>query len=190
MKIYTIPWTLASASPRRLTLLRQVGIEPDVKPSDVEEKNGGDNPVKQAEWNARQKLLAVQSQVSSGILLAADTIVVIQNTILGKPISRTNAIEILQSLSGNWHEVITAYSLTCIETGKCSTDHTITRVHMRKLTNVEINAYVDSGEPDDKAGAYGIQGKAGAFVDRIEGCYFNVVGLPLSDVLQAANQLL
>ena len=113
-------------------------------------------------------------------MLAADTCVVIDNEIIGKPRDRLDAMALLQRLSGQWHEVLTGVALTVATTATvCVT----TRVRMRRLTYREIAAYWGSGEPVDKAGAYGIQGLGGALVERIEGSYSNVVGLPLAETL-------
>ena len=176
-------WTLASASPRRLNLLRQVGIEPIVIPAEVEEVNGGRSPVEMALENARRKAETVRPKVDHGILLAADTVVVLGGETLGKPGDAAEAERMLARLSGRTHEVITAFSLLWVERGLEVQDSERTRVRMRTLPTCEIERYVATGEPFDKAGAYGIQGAAAAFVEWVEGCYFNVVGLPVSRVL-------
>ncbi len=180
---YDLKWTLASASPRRLSILRQIGIEPDVVPADVIEISGGDDPVAEAVYNATLKREAIQPSVSNGIVLSADTIVVVEKKVLGKPENSDEAAKMLNMLSGRTHEVISGFSLSWLEKGKQLNGYEITRVVMRKLHNEEIERYVLSGEPMDKAGAYGIQGGASAFVEKIEGCYFNVVGLPVSKVI-------
>ncbi|MFH0882894.1 MAG: Maf family protein [bacterium] len=178
-----LPWTLASASPRRLRLLRQVGIEPRVIPADIDEENGGSPPERAALENARRKAVAVRDRVENGILLAADTVVILDGESLGKPVDAAEAERMLARLSGRTHEVITAFSLLWVERGLEMEDSERTQVKMRTLPTCEIERYVATGEPFDKAGAYGIQGAAAAFVERVEGCYFNVVGLPISRIL-------
>jgi septum formation protein len=172
---------LASASPRRSQLLTQVGLTFDVLPSTFAEFNGRDLPPKQvALENARGKARQVAKNLREGLVLAADTIVVNGETVLGKPRDRADAKRMLQLLSGGWHKVITAVVLVRAEDGREIADAVTTKVHMRPICQDELADYLDSEEPYDKAGAYGIQGLAAKFVDRIEGCYFNVVGLPLS----------
>ncbi len=178
-----LAWTLASASPRRLSLLRQVGIEPRVLPARIEEANGGEDPELAALENARRKSLAVRGQVTGGILLAADTVVVVDGKALGKPANAADAERMLGRLSGRSHDVVTAFSLLWVERGRWVEECERTQVRMRTLPTGEIDRYLATGEPFDKAGAYGIQGQAAAFVERVDGCYFNVVGLPLARVL-------
>lgn len=176
-------WTLASASPRRLALLRQVGIEPLVLPAAVDEIENGHPAGELAILNAASKADAIEPKVKEGLLLAADTIVVVDGTVLGKPRDVEEAREMLDRLSGRVHEVITGYSLRCPAHQLRVDDSETTHVRMRTLQPWEIEQYIATGEPFDKAGSYGIQGAAAPFVDRIEGCYFNVVGLPLSAIL-------
>ncbi|MCX7711356.1 MAG: Maf family protein [Clostridia bacterium] len=172
---------LASASPRRLELLKQIGITFRVIPSDIEEKVDDCLPAGiVAENLAFEKAVSVAKQIKSDTLvIGADTIVV-KDRILGKPQSEENAFEMLKSLSGSWHEVITGVTVVDCLTMEYRRQHEITRVKMRELSESTINAYVGTGEPVDKAGAYGIQGIGAVLVERIEGCYFNVVGLPLT----------
>lgn len=187
MTLYDVPITLASASPRRLDLLRTIGLEPHVVPADVAEQSEAAHPVEAARTNARRKLEAVLPLVQHGIVLAADTVVIVDGRGLGKPGSDDEAREMIRTLSGREHAVVTGYSLAWIEGEKRATDHETTRVRMRTLHPWEIDRYVASGEPDDKAGAYGIQGRAAAFVQRVEGCYFNVVGLPVARIVETLN---
>lgn len=168
---------LASVSPRRTELLKQMGIPFRVVPSLVEE---GEAIYPWKDWVlelAKTKALAVKAP-DEDIVLAADTIVIHNNRVLGKPMDSEDAKSMLKDLSGSIHEVMTAI---CVAAGKglVYQDVEVTRVYFRKLAAWEIEAYVASGEPLDKAGAYGIQGLGGLLVERIEGCYYNVVGLPL-----------
>lgn len=183
MSPFSQRWTLASASPRRLALLRQVGIEPEVVPAEIAESMNGLDPVETVLQNARLKAEAVRACVRNGVLLAADTLVVINGTTLGKPGTAEKARAQLESLSGTWHEVLTGFRLWDIEREKHADGVERTRVRFRPLSAREIEASIKSGEPFDKAGGYGIQGRAGAFVDRIEGCYSNVIGLPLARIM-------
>lgn len=177
------PWTLASGSPRRLALLRLLGIEPRVIRPEVEEAGEGCSPELLVVRNAGAKAEAVAPLVRAGLLLAADTEVLLEGRIVGKPGDPEEARWLLSRLSGSWHRVITGYHLQWIERGMVSEATEVTRVHFRRLHPLEIEEYIESGAPFDKAGGYGIQGAAGAFVDRIEGCYFNVVGLPIAKIV-------
>lgn len=174
---------LASRSPRRLEILRTVGIVPEVRVSEVDERSlPPAEPHLYATSLARLKAEAVARGLAAGLVLAADTVVVLGRHILGQPDDRAEAVEMLADLSGKSHEVVTGVCLIDCATGRVETGHEVTRVRFKELTRAEIEWYVDSGEPMDKAGAYGIQGRAGLFVEGIEGCYFNVVGLPLHRV--------
>ena len=172
---------LASESPRRRQLLEILGIDFDcVKPPITEDLIAGEPPVKAAQRLAREKAESIQCE--DGLIIAADTIVFCQGRILGKPNDEKEAGEMLSLLSGRHHEVITAI---CLKKGlETDLQSEITRVFFRKLNRKEISGYIAAGEPFDKAGAYGIQGKGSIFISRIEGCYFNVVGLPLSRLYQ------
>lgn len=188
MNPYPQHWTLASASPRRLALLRQVGIEPEVMAADVDEIEAGHPAGELAILNAVAKADRIEPRMQGGILLAADTVVVVDGIPLGKPGNAAEAREMLARLSGRVHEVITGYSLRCSEHQLREDDSETTHVRMRTLQPWEIDQYIATGEPFDKAGGYGIQGAAAPFVDRIEGCYFNVVGLPLSAILAKVGE--
>jgi septum formation protein len=175
---------LASASPRRRELLRNAGLEAEVRPSFIEEASRpGESPEDFARRAATDKALAVAADAPLGALvLGADTVVVVGGEILGKPAGAADAARMLRALSGATHCVITGVCLVSapdrIEAVRAET----TLVTFRPLGEKEIADYVASGEPFDKAGAYGIQGLASKFVTRIEGCYFNVVGLPVAFV--------
>ncbi len=172
---------LASNSPRRRELLRQIGVHFSVAPADVDENiMPGEAAETYATRVARDKARIAAARVHAGIVIAADTIVVLDNEILGKPADSEDAARMLKKLSGRVHRVITAVVLKDAGTGRELVKSATTKVWFRKLSTVDIASYVESGEPLDKAGAYGIQERGALLVDRIEGCYFNVVGLPLS----------
>lgn len=172
---------LASASPRRAALLRQAGIPHRVVLSDlkIEERPEIFTPVELAVYLALQKARRVAAGLREGIVLGADTVVYHRGKVLGKPADLDEARRMLRRLSGGQHSVITGLALVDARTNICESNFAETRVWMRALEDELIDAYVATGEPMDKAGAYAIQGKAALFVERIEGCYFNVVGLPL-----------
>ena len=175
---------LASASQRRADLLRQIGLEFQIQPSQMEEAEITTHPETAVQALALAKAKAVAAGLKTGLVIGADTIVVIDQQVIGKPANEQNAIEILTRLSGNHHEVITGVALVDIDRGREVVWAEKTVVYFRKLRPSEIEAYVQSGEASDKAGAYGIQGRAAAFVERIEGCYSNVVGLPLASLVE------
>ncbi|MGM9570524.1 MAG: Maf family protein, partial [Phascolarctobacterium sp.] len=171
---------LASASPRRLALLEQVGIAAKVCPAAFDEEAGrADAATDVALHNALGKCRVVAAKVGDAApVIAADTIVVIDEAILGKPADASEAAVMLARLSGRSHQVLTGVAVRY--KGKEIAQVCATKVFFRELTEAEIAAYVASGEPLDKAGAYGIQGKGALLVEKIEGCYNNVVGLPLT----------
>ena len=175
------PIILASHSPRRRELLAQIGLTYSWEPSDVNEQVlPGEAPEVYAQRVARDKALVASRRCGRGVVIAADTIVVHDNRILGKPSDRIDALHMLTGLSGAVHRVITGMTVMDVENRESIDRIVTTKVWFRQLDAAEITAYVDSGEPFDKAGAYGIQGRGALLVERIEGCYFNVVGLPLS----------
>lgn len=169
---------LASASPRRREILERLGFEFEVIPAELEEAHSGD-PVESVKLLAELKAVETQSIRPRKTVLAADTIVLCDGVSLGKPAGRDEAAGMLRSLSGKRHEVITGMALVA-PPNKRVIDAESTGVYFREISDSMIERYVSTGEPLDKAGAYGIQGLASAFVERIEGCYFNVVGLPVS----------
>lgn len=175
---------LASGSPRRRELLKQIGVAYTVVPSTFVEQPYNEDPKELVKANALGKARQVAANEERGIVLGADTIVVLGSSILGKPKDRRDAESMLRALSGQWHEVVTGIALVNAMNGDAVADTVTTQVHMRPITHEELLGYLDTEEPYDKAGAYGIQGLAAKFIDRIEGCYFNVVGLPLSHVCE------
>lgn len=171
---------LASGSPRRQSLLKNLGLCFSTISVNIDESFlPQESPRDAVRRLARQKAeRAVPILKENCLLIAADTIVVLDGQVMGKPGSEEEALEMLTRLSGRCHQVITAI---CIRTqGGYEVEDETTRVYFRPLNKEEIKAYIASGEPADKAGAYGIQGRGGLLVQRIEGCYFNVVGLPMS----------
>ncbi len=175
------PIILASNSPRRKDLLRQIGVVFTSDPADVDECVLSDEtPETYVVRVSLDKARVAAARAAEGIVVAADTIVVLDDMILGKPTDDRDAERMLSLLSGRMHRVITALAVLDAATGKSLTRIALTRVWFRNLTHEEIGSYVSTGEPLDKAGAYGIQEKGALLVDKIEGCYFNVVGLPLS----------
>lgn len=171
---------LASKSPRRKELLKKLGLDFEIVVSEAEEDLQEGDPVLLAEKLALKKARLVAAQQPEGLVVGADTVVALEGTILGKPKSKDEAVKMLQLLSGKTHRVITGIALVEAPQGRELVSHEITQVSFRTLEAAEIAAYVNTGEPLDKAGAYGIQGLGGLLVERIEGCYNNVVGLPLT----------
>jgi septum formation protein len=171
---------LASASPRRQEILRNAGITFAVQSADIDETvRQGESPRECAERLAREKARAVAKQQPGSFVLGADTIVVVDGMVLGKPRDETDAARMLRVLSGRGHEVITGVCL--IGPGWTeSVQSERTLVAMSEISDREIQAYIETGEPMDKAGAYAIQGIASRWIPRIEGDYFNVVGLPMA----------
>lgn len=176
---------LASGSPRRRELLSQIDIEYEVILSNVDEHTEETLPDKIVMDLSRQKALEVASRAAEGkIVLGADTVVAVDDTILGKPSSRDNAFEMIRSLSGRVHSVYTGVTLVkkCGKSNKIVSFSEKTDVYVKEMSDDEIWAYIDTGESKDKAGAYGIQGRFAAFVEKINGDYNNIVGLPISRV--------
>jgi septum formation protein len=173
---------LASASPRRRALLAQVGLQCDIRPVDLDESAApGEAPEDYVSRLARQKGEAA-SRDAGEVVVAADTIVVLDGESLGKPLDQAHARRMLARLSGRDHEVMSAVAVVADSGSAMALSRT--RVWMRPVTSDEIDRYCASGEPMDKAGAYAIQGLAASFVTRLDGSYSGVVGLPLYETLQ------
>jgi septum formation protein len=204
---------LASASPRRRELLIQAGFEFQVHPAHIpEDPYPNEDPIAYVTRLALQKAQAVYNKIASTetdadapglasetwesttpdqrslIVLGTDTTVTLDNQILGKPENAEDAARMLRLLSGRTHRVITGVSL--VSAHRTETAAEITAVQFLTLSEAEIQAYIATGEPNDKAGAYAIQGRAARWIPRIEGCYFNVVGLPISLVSTLLGQML
>ena len=173
---------LASASPRRREILRDGGIFHRVMPGDVDESVfEGVEPRLMVQLLAAAKAADVAKK-AEGIILGADTVVVLSGEVMGKPGSEEEAFSMLSALSGKTHSVYTGVALLRTKDGRLITHLEETKVTFRTLSEAEIRAYIETGEPMDKAGAYGIQGKGGALVEKTEGDFLNVVGLPLTAV--------
>jgi len=173
---------LASASPRRNQLLQMLGLNFKALKPDVDEKFHTCLSVDENLYNiTKNKALYVKenNNLANCIIISADTIVLLEHNILTKPADTSDAFNMLKSLSGNWHEVVTGVYVTDASIGKEVYKSKTTKVKFRNLTDDEIKSYISTGETDDKAGSYGIQGLGSLFVESIEGCYYNVVGLPL-----------
>lgn len=174
---------LASASPRRRQLLAQIGLAFRVRESDVDEGPllaGADDPRRLTRGLALAKAMAVGRRETDALVLAADTVVVLDGEILGKPRDAGEAAAMLSRLQGRTHRVVTGVAVLDAATGRSRTAAEETRVTLRELSPAEIATYVAGGEPMDKAGAYAVQGLGAVLVTRIDGCFYNVVGLPLA----------
>lgn len=170
---------LASTSPRRRSLLNQIGLLFTVADPGEVETSTALNPSTRAVENASKKVESVAADHPHSIVVGADTIVVLGGKMLGKPRSKREAREMLRNLRGVQHIVVTGLAVLDTDTGKTENRTVETRVFMRDISDDELEAYVASGEPLGKAGGYAIQGSGAVFVERVEGCFFNVVGLPL-----------
>jgi septum formation protein len=172
---------LASASPRRRELLAQAGYSFEVHPANVpEEPLPNEDPTAYVTRLAREKALAVYNELGDpqATVLGADTTVTLDDHILGKPESPADAARMLRLLSGRTHRVLTGVALVTATSTEVAAE--VTAVQFLTLSDEEIDVYIATGEPMDKAGAYAIQGRAARWIPRIEGCYFNVVGLPIA----------
>lgn len=182
---------LASQSPRRSELLKMLGLNFTVRPSYVEERRRDDlSPVEYVIHNAQRKGAQIAEKLPESLVISADTIVFHNNEILEKPNDKKHAHEILTRLSGNTHEVITGFGLSLQVKNKFVYHHEITKVTFRDLSPEEIDAYVDTAEPLDKAGGYGAQGVGSLLIKRVEGCFFNVIGLPLAYLFVTLDKFL
>lgn len=185
---------LASASPRRKALLKQIGLEFEAYPADIDENSlGYMDAGKYAEEMSRRKALLVAEDFYGAtdeeyLILGADTTVEIDGTILGKPEDYDDAVRMLESIQGKWHRVITGITLVNAKNRQVLTDSEITRVKIRSMTPEMIQAYLKTGESLDKAGAYGAQGYGSLIVERVEGCFFNVIGLPIYKLSRLLEQ--
>lgn len=183
---------LASASPRRKELLEQMGIIFRCHPAQKEEATNLILPEKRVMELARQKAVEVSEYYQEGIILGADTIVCCDQEILGKPKNREHARKMIARLQGSVHEVYTGVCLRSMQHGVCQQEILFaeeTKVEFFPMDDEEILEYIQSGEGDDKAGAYGIQGKCAQYIKGIQGDYYNVVGLPISRVYQSLKQM-
>lgn len=180
---------LASASPRRRELLTQVGLTFDVEIPEVDEgMPGGIDPARYVCDLAYRKAAAVAEKTRGGLIIGADTIVAARGEILGKPADAAAAGQMLRFLSGAEHEVLTGVAVIDAAAIKSVIKHEVTKVVFKRLTTEDISGYIASGEPFDKAGAYGIQGLGAVLVKEIHGCYFNVVGLPVARLVDMLRE--
>lgn len=181
------PLILASSSPRRQELLASMGVPFEVHAADVDENLIG-NPEDVVRQLSFRKAEALFQKYPDRFVLAADTLVSIDGLVFGKPVDHQEALRMIAALQGTWHEVHSGVCLLSPQNPGGDIRHAMTRVHFVPLSDAEILAYVNSGEPEGKAGAYAIQGRAGMFVSEISGSYSNVIGLPTAlvrDMLKA-----
>jgi len=180
---------LASASSRRKELLKKIGLKFKVEPSNYEENISFElEPHELAKSLSLEKAKLVATNHKNTLVIAADTFVVFEGKILGKPRTETEAKEMLETINGKSHSVITGFSIIDTENNKALSRSVETKVHLRELSSNEIDAYVKSREPLDKAGAYAIQGLGSVIVEKIEGDYFNVIGLPLGALTESLKE--
>ena len=182
---------LASNSPRRKKLLEKIGITFEIIPSSVDEDFSVDlSPVDFAKHYAEKKANFISSKYPRSLVIGADTIVVCNNSILGKPLDNEDAFSMLEKLSGNTHTVITGVSLQLYINSISKTFYSKTDVTVKNLSREEIQYYIENYKPLDKAGSYGIQEWFSVYVEKIEGCYFNVMGLPLSKLYKEMGNII
>ena len=180
------PLVLASSSPRRIELLSMMGLEFEVIPARIREDREVD-PITTARKLSRKKALHVWRKRKDALVIGADTLVYMDGKVFGKPSSPEDAYRILSSLSGRWHRVVTAVSLVGL--GVRITFHDVTRVKFRRLSEGDIREYIATGDPMDKAGAYGVQGIGSTIVERIEGSFYTVMGLPVHRLYRELKRL-
>lgn len=180
---------LASKSPRRKEILAQLGFQLQIKSKDIEEISDKVEIVEQIKDISLKKVMAVAVENPKEFVVGADTVVVIDGKILGKPKSEVDAEKMLKSLSGKSHEVITAYTLINLEKNIKIINSVESTVYFKQISDEEIEWYIKSGEPMDKAGAYGIQGLGSIFVDKIDGDFFAIMGFPINHFIKTLNNL-
>lgn len=182
---------LASASPRRKNLLEKIGFTFDVKPSNITENlNLNLEPADFSKYWAHKKAQQVAKEHINSIVIGADTIVTINNKVLGKPKNRDDSISMLRMLSGETHQVITGMCLINNKLDFSITYHTKTKVYLNPYNDKEIIDYIDNENPNDKAGSYGIQDSFAKHVRKIDGCFYNVMGLPLAKFYKNYNRMI
>jgi septum formation protein len=181
---------LASRSPRRAEILNAVGWPFEMVPANIDETRfESEAAVPYVRRLAQTKAETVAKDLPSGLVLGADTVVLVDENILGQPRHAEDAGRMLKLLSGRWHEVLTGVALVRAGQGEVMADHETTWVRFAEMSAAEIEWYVATGEPMDKAGAYAVQGRAGLFIEEIEGDYFNIVGLPVRLVYKLARKI-
>ena len=181
---------LASGSPRRKELLTDAGIKFDIDVSDYKEDMTLDLPPHElAKYLSKGKADAVAGRHKNAIIVAADTFVVLKGEVLGKPHTKEKAKEMLKKLSGQTHSIVTGFTIIDTATGKTISEAHESKLYFREILLEEINEYVASGEPLDKAGAYAVQGGGGKFVEKIEGDYSNIIGIPMKAFLEKLEKI-
>ena len=187
-----LPIYLASQSPRRKKLLQQLNLSFKTFSVECEEDiKKGETPIQTVKRLSKKKLSIARAKIKNGIIITADTVVVVNGKIIGKPVNKKDAERILKQLSGKTHAVYTGFSIFNSKKNKMISGYEKTLVTFRKLEQQEIRKYIATGSPMDKAGAYGIQDDYGAvFVEKINGCYNNVVGLPLTKFYKALIRII
>ena len=185
------PLILASKSPRRAEILKAVGWPFETQAANIDEtRTASENAISYVKRLARAKAETVAKTISDGLVLGADTVVVIDREILGQPRDDEDARRMLKLMSGKWHEVLTGVALVRLgQKSETLVDHEPTRVRFCEMSTDEIGWYVSTGEPRDKAGAYAIQGRGGLFIEEIQGDYFNIVGLPIRLVYELSRKI-
>jgi septum formation protein len=182
---------LASSSPRRAQILKEAEVEFEIRvPANVNEQSSSSDPVEHVLSLSRAKAQSVSNQVTDGIILGADTIVVLNGEILGKPEDKNQAFLILQKLSGKIHTVYTGVTLVNKSNGRIVSDYDSTEVTFNRLDDEKIKSYINTGEPMDKAGAYGIQGMGNFLVKGIQGSLDNVIGLPTEKLKEMLKKII
>ena len=183
--------TLASRSPRRAEILRAAGWPFEAVAADIDESvQVGEDAISYVKRLALTKAQTVAPNVTAGLILGADTTVLVDGEMLGQPVDDEDAGRMLKLLSGKWHEVLTGVALIRLgDAASALVDHETTRVRFAEMSGEEIDWYISTGEPRGKAGAYGIQGHAALFVEEIAGDYFNIVGLPVRLVYEMWHRL-
>ena len=176
-----MPVILASASPRRKDLLEALGLQFEIIPAHIDEiMLPGETSLEHVRRLSEEKGRVIAAEYPGHIVISSDTIVLLDNMILGKPADQEDAARMLRLLSGRSHEVISAFSIHCTDMGLCVTEHEVTKVNFRELSDEEIYNYIVGGSPMDKAGAYGIQDLSANLVESINGCFYNVIGFPIA----------
>ena len=182
---------LASKSPRRRDLLKQIGISFSIEISGIDESIPLDlPPILMVEYLSKEKAKKISIKFPKQLVIGADTIVVLDNKILGKPKSNKESFEMLSFLSGKTHKVITGVSLQCINNNINTSFHEITKVTFNELSDSDISYYIETYKPFDKAGSYGIQDWFAVIVEKIDGCFYNVMGFPLARFWKEINELI
>jgi nucleoside triphosphate pyrophosphatase len=180
---------LASSSPRRAEILTAVGWPFSSVATGIDEtRRPEEQPVEYVQRLAKKKAEAVAPSLESGLVLGADTTVVVEQTLLGQPQDQDDARRMLRLLSGKWHDVLTGVALVRVS-GESRVDYETTRVHFAEMSEKEIDWYISTGEPKGKAGAYAVQGAAALFIEEIQGDYFNIVGLPIRLVFEMVKAM-